>query len=73
MVEQLDSASAEEAREQIEFMQEMTPTDVKILSGSTDGEIALLEIEGMMDGEKVTGEIEMTRMGEFWMPTKSSM
>jgi len=73
MVEQLDSASAEEVQEQIEFMQEMTPTDVRILSGSTDGDIALLEIEGMIDGEKVTGEIEMTRMGEFWMPTKSSM
>jgi hypothetical protein len=73
MVEQLDSASAEEAQEQIGFMQEMTPADVRILGGSTDGEIALLEIEGMMDGEKVTGEIEMTRMGEFWMPTRSSM
>jgi hypothetical protein len=54
-------------------MREMTPTEVRIVGGSIDGEIALLEIEGIMDGEKVTGEIEMTRMGEFWMPTKSSM
>ena len=73
MAVELDSASPEEAREQIEFMREMTPTEVRILGGSIDGEIALLEIEGIMDGEKVTGEIEMTRMGEFWMPTKSSM
>ena len=73
MVEQLDSVSAEEAKEQMEFMQLMTPTDVRIVGGSTDGEIALLEIEGMIEGEKVTGEITMTRMGEFWVPTEQSM
>ena len=73
MAEQLDSVGAKEVQEQIEFMQEMTPTNVQILGGSTDGEIALLEIEGMIGGEKVTGEITMTRMGEFWVPTESSM
>ena len=73
MAEQLDSASPEEVQEQIELMQMMTPTDVKILGGSTDGEIALLEIEGMIEGEEVTGEITMTRMGELWIPTGSSM
>lgn len=73
MAEQLDSLSAEEAQEQIAFMQLMTPTGVEVLGGSTDGEVALLEIEGMIEGEKVTGEITMTRMGEFWMPTASSM
>jgi len=72
MAVELDSASPAEAQEQIEFMREMTPTEVRVLSGSTDGEIALLEIEGILDGEKVTGEIEMTLMGAFWMPTKSS-
>lgn len=73
MAEQLDSISAEEVQEQIEFMQFMTPTDVKVLGGSTDGEIATLDIEGMIEGETVTGKITMTRMGEFWMPTESSM
>ncbi len=73
MAEQLDSVSAEEAQEQIEFMQLMTPTNVKILGGSTEGEIAVLDIEGLIEGEKVTGEITMTRMGELWVPTNSSM
>lgn len=73
MAAQLDAATAEEARENIEFMQLMTPTGVTILGGSTDGEIALLEIEGLMEGEKVSGEITMTKTGDFWMPTKSSM
>ncbi|MEM7222322.1 MAG: hypothetical protein AAF495_05045 [Pseudomonadota bacterium] len=71
--EQLDSLSAAEAKEQMEFLQFMTPTDVKILSGSLDGENAFLEIEGMIEGEKVNGEITMTQMGEFWMPTESKM
>ena len=73
MAEQLDAISAAEAREQIEFMQEMTPTDVRIVGGSTDGEIAILKIEGTIAGETVPGEITMTRMGEFWVPTESSM
>jgi hypothetical protein len=73
MEEQLDSISAEEMQEQFEFLQAFTPTDVQILGGSTDGEIAILEIEGMMEGDKVTGEITMTLMGEYWVPTESSM
>ena len=73
LAEQLDSASEAEVKEQIEFLQLMTPTDVQIMKGFVDGEIAVLEIEGMMEGQKVSGEIEMTKMGKFWIPTKSSM
>ena len=73
MAEQFDNISPEDVREQFKFMQEVTPTGVRILSGSTDGEIAILEVEGMIEGEKVTLEITMTRMGELWVPTKSSM
>ena len=73
MATELDSISPAEAQEQFEFMQEMTPTGVQILSGSTDGEIAILKVEGMIEGEKVTLEITMTRMGELWIPTESSM
>lgn len=73
LAEQIDSASAEEAKEQLEFFQFTTPTKVKILSGSIDGDIAILKIEGTMENEKVGAEIEMTRMGEFWIPTKTSM
>jgi hypothetical protein len=73
MADQLNAVSAEQAREEIEFMQLMTPTDVKIIGGSSDGETALLQIEGLMEGEKVTGEVTLTRMGDFWIPTDFSM
>lgn len=73
MAEQLDFASAEETEEHIDFLQTFTPTDVRVLGGSSDGETAILDIEGMMEGEKVTAEVTMTRMGEFWLPTETSM
>ena len=73
MAAQLDAVTPEEAQEEIEFMQLLTPKAVSILSGSSDGETALLQIEGMMEGEKVSGEITMTRMGDIWIPTNSSM
>ena len=71
--EMIESSTAAEAKEQMEFMREMTPTDVTVLNGALDGDIAVLQIEGKMDGQKVTAEIEMTKMGEFWIPTKTSM
>jgi len=70
---QLTSVPREEAEEQIDFMRSMTPSDVRILSGSSDGETAILKIEGELDGETVKAEITLTRMGEQWVPTKSSM
>ena len=73
IAEQIAASSAEEAKEQIEFMQATTPKDVKIVRGSSEGDVALLEVEGTMDGEAVSGEIEMNRMGDFWIPTKVSM
>lgn len=73
MAAQFDQGTVEEAREEVEFMKLMTPTDVSIVSGSTDGETAILNIEGTMEGEKVPVEVTMTRMGEFWIPTNSSM
>lgn len=69
MAEQLaDPAAAE----QIEFLRLMTPTDVTILGGSSDGQTALLQVEGTMDGERVTGEIELQKMGDLWLPRSSS-
>ena len=73
LAEQLTSAPREEAEEQLEFMRSMTPSDIRILSGSSDGETAILKIEGQLDGETVNAEITMTRMGEHWVPTKTSM
>jgi len=62
----------EDALEMIGFMAAMTPTDLKVLGGSTDGQMAILEVEGMMDGEPVKGEVTLEKMGDFWMATKSA-
>ena len=73
MAAQFDQVSAEEAREEVEFMKLMTPTDVSILSGSSDGETAILKIEGTLEGETVPAEVTMSKMGGFWIPTNTSM
>lgn len=62
----------EDAAEGLEFMQMMTPTDIKILGGSSDGATAILKVEGMMDGEKVAGEVTLVKMDGHWMAKKSS-
>lgn len=69
MAAQLSEPGAED---EIEFMRMMTPTDVTIVGGSTDGETAVLDVEGLMDGEKVEGEITLQKMGEHWLPISSS-
>jgi len=70
--EMAETLSGDDAREQIAAMRELTPTDVTVLSGSSDGETAVLQIEGTVAGERTKGEITLTRMGEFWVPTGSS-
>lgn len=70
MAAELDGG--EDAKEMLELMQLMTPTDIKILGGSSDGETAILQVEGMMDGEKQSGEVTVQKMGDFWVPTNSS-
>jgi hypothetical protein len=62
----------EEAKEEFEFMRTMTPTAIKLLSGSSDGQMALLQVEGVMDGEAVSGEITLERIGEHWTATNAS-
>jgi len=73
MKEQMTSIPREEAEEQIEFMRSMTPSNIAITSGSSDGETAILKITGDMDGETADMEITLTKMGDFWVPTKTSM
>lgn len=73
MVAQFDQLSAEEAREEIEFMKLMTPINVEILGGSSDGETAVLNTEGTLEGQTISVEVTMTRMGSFWIPTNTSM
>lgn len=62
-----------EAAEQLELMAIMTPTDVRIIEGSSDGTTAILRIEGKMEGEPVKGEVTLERHGGKWVPTASSM
>ena len=64
--------AGDEGKEGLEMMQAMTPTQVRVLSGSSDGATAILKVEGQMDGEKVAGEVTLERHGDHWLPTKSS-
>ncbi len=58
--------------EELELMQMMTPAGIKILGGSSDGEIAILHVTATMDGEPARGEITLTRTEGRWIATKSS-
>ncbi len=70
---QFDGITPEEARKEVTFMQEMTPTNNVIVGGSSDGETAILQTEGTIDGNKVSIEVTMTKMGDFWILTNVSM
>lgn len=61
-----------EAAEGMEFMKLMTPTEVKVLGGSSDGQTAILQVEGVMDGERAQGEITLEQQGGLWMAVSSS-
>lgn len=69
MAAQLEMEGAEE---ELELMKVMTPTEVTVLGGSSDGETAILQVEAVMDGEEMTGEITLTLMGGFWVTTGES-
>lgn len=69
MAEQLNG---DDAADMVKSMQDLTPTDVSILSGSTDGDTAVLDIEGTIAGEKAHGKITLTHMDKYWVPTKAS-
>ncbi len=69
MASELDS---EEARDSLEFMAALTPTDITVLGGSSDGETAVLQVEGMMDGKQVSGEVTLQKVSGVWMATSSS-
>ncbi|HET6603156.1 MAG TPA: nuclear transport factor 2 family protein [Xanthomonadaceae bacterium] len=62
-----------DAKESLEFMALMTPREVRIVSGSSDGETAVLHIEGTMDDQPVKGTVTLVRNGEHWIPTESSV
>lgn len=59
-------------KEDLEFIQMMTPTGVEVLGGSSDGETAILQVNGSMDGENAHGEITMILMDGRWISTESA-
>lgn len=72
MAKMLDTQDPAEVAEELELMKLMNPTDLKILSGSSDGATAILKVEGRMEGEKVRGEITLVKEGEIWLAIKTS-
>ena len=69
MAAQLD---AEDAKMALELLAAMTPSEVTVVGGSSDGSTAVLEVEGTMDGEKSKGEITLEKVGEHWVARSSS-
>lgn len=72
MAEMLETKEASEVAEELEMLKLMSPSEVTILSGSSDGETAVLEVEGLMEGQKVHGKITLTRHGSHWIATKTA-
>jgi hypothetical protein len=70
--EMVSRFEGDEVKEDLELMQLMTPTGLTVLDGTSDGKIAILQVEGVMDGEKVRGEITLEKMGDFWMATQAA-
>lgn len=63
-------ASDKELKEQMEMMAAMTPSDIRIVSGTLNAETAVLNVNGMQDGKKQYGTIEMKKKGGVWKITK---
>jgi hypothetical protein len=67
--EQAEALDAEGIEEELEFMKEMTPTNVEILGGSSDGENAILQVAGTMDGETIAAEVTLIHQEGHWIAT----
>jgi hypothetical protein len=70
MASQLEGADAQQS---LEMMASMTPTSVEILSGSSDGQTAILQVGGVLDGETVRAEVTLEKTGGLWLATRFSV
>ena len=68
----LGGEDEEQIKEELEFMKMMTPTEIEVLGGSSDGETAILNVTGSMDGQAVRGEITMQFTDGRWVTTDSA-
>ena len=49
----------------------MTPTDCKVLGGSADDKVAIIQVEGKMSGEKQLTDVTMVKDGTAWTVKKT--
>jgi hypothetical protein len=64
---QMDGISDEEKKMALEFMKLSTPSNVKIVGGTVDGDTALVDFAGKgEDGAKVKGTAEAKRIDGKW-------
>ncbi len=54
------------AKDVMDFVKMMTPTDQKITSVKVDGKSATLQVTGKMDGQAMSGSIAMVDEGGQW-------
>lgn len=69
--DQAEMLGDEDAAEMLEMIQMMTPKDIEIVSGSSDGSLAILKVSGTMDGQPASGTITLERQDDRWVPTSS--
>ncbi len=62
--------SESELRQMLEFMAAISPSDVKIIKGYIRRERAVLYLEGVLDGEKQYGTVELAMKGRIWKVAK---
>ena len=67
-----ETVDPDQIAEDLEMMKMMTPTEVEILGGSSDGQTAILDVEGTIGGETMRGEITMELMDGRWINTNSA-
>lgn len=71
-VAMIEAESEGDLKEMLEFMQAMTPTEVRITGGAIDGDSALVDYTGSRDGAQVTGTAELERVAGRWYVTGTS-
>ncbi len=62
--------SERELRQMLDFMTAISPSDAKITRGYIRGERAVLYLEGILNGEKQYGTVELVRKERIWKVAK---
>jgi hypothetical protein len=62
--------SDSELRQMLKFLKAMSPSDTKITKGYIEGEMAVLYLEGVLDGKKQYGTVVLAENGRIWKVAK---